>query len=196
MRRVLFLGMLALSCTKEDKGTLFYTMEAYDYAHDSIPPPLPLFYETYYSAHNIVIDSLGDLYYFKHQELGSVCATGFYHDSIYPASFISLSPNDLVLIPKNGIEKFIRSNITDSLKLNSSVNLMVGSARDSFYSKEFSKIALVMNDKSGNIILRRITQEEEVVLDYKKKKIDYNPQLINWDSKRTEPPIFVSEIKK
>ena len=191
---LLFAILAFISCKKQDKGIPFYTMEARKEknisSNDILPPPPPFFLENYYSKHNIVIDSLGDLYYFKHKKIAWVCGTGYDSDTTYPAMFISLSPKDLTLIPKNEIDNFLRLNITDSLKPDDKMYIMVGSARDSFYSPELSKIALTIDKyKDGRIIIRKTTQEEEIVLDYKKKKLPYNPNLINWDSTRTIRPI-------
>jgi hypothetical protein len=58
---------------------------------------------------------------------------------------------------------------------------------DSIISPGLSKIVSVFKDTSNHVswIFRKVTPEEAVVLDYKKRQIEYMPTEIKWDSTKT-----------
>lgn len=99
--------------------------------------------------------------------------------------FINLSPEKFKKIPNSKLNEFLKTNfpVTNEERL----FLSVGSSRDSFQSPKLQKISDYLDKKLKHsiFVIRHTTQEEEVVLDYKKRKIPYDYHKIKWDSTRT-----------
>jgi hypothetical protein len=136
------------------------------------PPPVDI-----YLPFNFIVDSSGKIFYYQqHIIFGS-------NDVVeeLPA-FINLRPKDIVQIPTNNIEDFIKLNI---LSKNSSEKLVaIALSVDTIKSKPLSKIKMMFDDSSNHVkwLIRKVTQEEKIVLQYKEKNENYYPSEIKWDS--------------
>ncbi|MHA3787082.1 hypothetical protein ACX0HA_02635 [Flavobacterium hauense] len=193
MKRLIFIIYLLamVACKKEPKHerSVFYTFEALREHLKKQPNPdnipLPIALHEYYSIHNFIVDSIGNLYYFQHDiPLLPGCGTGYDEDS-YPAKFINLKPEELIKISSSEIELFIKSKVLNDTVYGNQKILFIGSEKDTFQSPDFSKVIGILDNDDRTLLLRRITQEESEVLNHKKKKIPYDYHLIKWHSART-----------
>jgi hypothetical protein len=156
------------------------------------PPPPPI--QTYYLATNFIIDTSGEVYFYEHPQYGWFCGTGFNWDT--PPEFINLKPKDIVQVPINSINDFIKLNI---LSLDSdNRRVAVDSVKDTIQSIGLSKILVVCNDNSNKIrwTFRKTTQEENVVLKFKKLNMRYNSEDIKWDSTKIWFPLKIDSTIK
>jgi hypothetical protein len=57
-------------------------------------------------------------------------------------------------------------------------------------SEPLSRIMMMFKDSSNHVkwLFRGVTQEDEIVLDYKQKKENYYPSDIKWDSTKIRFP--------
>jgi len=143
------------------------------------PPPPPI--RTYYFPSNFIIDTGGHIYFYQQSiQYGWLCRTGIKWDT--PPHFIDLKPKDIIEVPSDNLEKFIKSNI--QYLDNSNRKFAVASTIDTITSVGLAKIFKVFEDTANHIKwrFRRTTQEENVVLDYKKKQERYDYEEIKWDS--------------
>jgi len=157
------------------------------------PPPLPPI-QTYYLTTNFIIDTFGEVYFYEQPQYGWFCGTGFNWDT--PPEFINLKPKDIVQVPINSITDFIKLNV---LSLDSNDRrVAIASVKDTIQSIGLSKILAACNDNSNKIrwTFRKTTQEENVVLNFKKVNKRYNPEDIKWDSSKIWFPLRIdSSIK-
>jgi hypothetical protein len=146
------------------------------------PPPVDI-----YLPFNFIVDSSGKIFYYQQQIIfGSDDV-----DEELPA-FINLKPKDIVQIPTNNIEDFIKLNI---LSNNNSEKLVaIALSVDTIKSKSFLKIRMMFNDPSNHVkwLIRKVTEEEKIVLQYKEKNKNYYPSDIRWDSTKIRFPITAS----
>lgn len=204
MKKVLLILFVILGGCNEAKHTdekdiIYYTAEAIkeknekeyqaklkefrDKDSDSIEPVLiPYIYDDqYYSNHNFIIDSLNHIYYFYQLRayMPVYCGTGL-DQGPFPAPFINLSPKDIIDIPADDFETFFKSKVMDSLKPEERIYIYIGSQKDSFQSAEVNQIFKILEDdeKNRRIICRRTTQQENIVLQYKKSGEPYNLDTI------------------
>lgn len=144
-----------------------------------------------YSNHNFIIDSLNHIYYFYQSRayMPVYCGTGLDQDP-FPAPFINLYPKDIIHIPADDFETFFKSKVMDSLKPEELMYIYIGSQKDSFQSAEVNQIfkKLEGDEKNRRIICRRTTQQENIVLQYKKSGKPYNPDTIKWNPDLTDVP--------
>ena len=158
------------------------------------PPPPPI--KEYYFPSNFIIDTGGHIYFYQQRiKSGWICGTGMEWNT--PPFFIDLQPKDIVEVPTQNLEDFIKSNI--QYLDNSDRQFAIASVADTITSTGLAKIFSVFKDKSNyiNWTFRLTTQEENVVLSFKKsKKNYYHSDEIKWDSTKTLfPPKFESTIK-
>lgn len=214
MKKIIFILFVVLGGCKEAKHTdekdiTYYTTEAIkeknkreyqvklkefcDKDSGSTEPVLiPYIYDDqYYSNHNFIIDSLNRIYYFYQPRayIPVYCGTGL-DQGPFPASFISLYPKDIIDIPADDFETFFKSKVMDSLKPEEQMYIYIGSQKDSFQSAEVNQIfkKLEGNEKNRRIICRRTTQQENIVLEYKKSGKPYNPDTIKWNPELINVP--------
>jgi hypothetical protein len=97
--------------------------------------------------------------------------------------FIDLKPIDLINIPENNIVDFLKENTSPSIKKNYGA-LIIASQGDTLKTKEFINLMHFINDTDKSqirmYIIRRTTQEENVVLRFKKNDSVYDARIIKW----------------
>ena len=109
-----------------------------------LPPPS----KSYYFPSNFIIDSAGLIFYYQQQVYyGIECGTGVEWNT--PPPFINLKPNDIIEIPSNNIEQFIKSNIQ---YLDKSQRLFaIASELDTATSVGLANILTVFKDTTNHI---------------------------------------------
>ena len=157
------------------------------------PPPPP---KEYYFPSNFIIDTGGHIYFYQQRiKSGWICGTDMEWNT--PPSFIDLQPKDIVEVPTQNLEDFIKSNI--QYLDNTDRQFAIASVADTITSLGLAKIFTLFKDKTNDIdwIFRLTTQEENVVLSFKKSKEKfYHSDQIKWDSTKTLfSPKFESNIK-
>lgn len=214
MKKVILILFVILGSCKEEKCSdekdiTYYTTEAIKEKNEkeyhvklkefsekdlggTEPVLIPYIYDNqYYSNHNFIIDSLNHVYYFYQPRayMPVYCGTGL-DQGPFPAPFIKLYPKDIIDIPANDFETFFKSKVMDSLKPEERMYIYIGSQKDSFQSAEVNQIfkKLESDEKNRRIICRRTTQQENIVLEYKKSCKPYNPDTIKWNPELTNVP--------
>ncbi len=155
------------------------TMPIYKQTENQPPPPPPI--RTYYFPSNFIIDTGGHIYFYQQSiQNGWLCGTGINWDT--PPYFIDLKPKDIIEVPSDNLERFIKANIQYLDNYNR--KFAVASTVDTITSVGLAKIFKVFQDTANHIKwrFRRTTQEENVVLEYKKKQERYDYEEIKWDS--------------
>lgn len=177
---ILLVSFSLLSCAKKEKvKNEVYIISEEERKLDTMKNILPR--RGFYGLSNIIIDEKGDLYFYQKEYFFLLCGTG--EQNLIP-EFIDLSPNDLIKIPKNSAVDFIRENIAMQIK-KKKTPLVIASQLDTLKNNTF--INYVRDYKKSQIALylvRRTTQEEDVVLRFKKNDSLYNPKSIKWDTTR------------
>lgn len=106
-------------------------------------------------------------------------------------NFIELHPDNLLTFESNSFIEFIKSNNDifklDTIRGNSIKLLYIASVCDTIRNKafyDFKKYISTVRKNANPIIsiIRRTTEEEDSVLFFKRKKLEYIPQRINWTS--------------
>ncbi|WP_417356287.1 hypothetical protein [Flavobacterium sp.] len=213
MKKIIFILFVILGSCKEAKHTdekdiTYYTTEAIQEKNEreylvklkefrdkdsgGIEPVLiPYFYDDqFYSNHNFIIDSLNNIYYHYRLEsyISVICATGL-AEGPFPAPYIQLQPERIIDVTDN-IETFLKSRVMDSIKNEEETYIFIGSQKDSFQSPAVDQLFLNFNPDYRNrfILCRRTTEEENIVLQYKKSGEPYNPDTIKWNPDLTAIP--------
>lgn len=164
------------------------TMPVYEGTNLKEPsPPSPN--RAYYFPSNFIIDTAGLIFFYQQDRLLGMDDVVTKWDT--PPQFINLKPKDIIQIPADNIEAFIKMNI---LNIDCKDRLVsIASTRDTIKSKGLSKIMAIFNKRPKCIrgwIFRKVTQEEEVVLDYKKRNAFYYRGDVKWDSTKILLPDF------
>lgn len=167
------------------------TMRVYKTAPNKPPPPPPV--RTYYFASNF-IDTAEQIFFCQREQNGWFCGTDIEWN--IPPAFIDLQPENIIQIPTENIEDFIKINILNIDSSNRSVSL--GSTQDTVKSFGLTKIIKLFKEKSNHVRwrFRKVTQEEAIVLDYKKRQAPYYSNSIKWDSTKTQFPLSIDNIIK
>ncbi|WP_239022867.1 hypothetical protein [Pontibacter mangrovi] len=153
----------------------------------STPPPLPLFYGDY----NFIVDNDSEqIYLHKKKQIFRFCGTGV--DFTKP-DFIALSPQDFVLLTHREIESYFADTLTN---LNDRQAVVLASLQDSIKMKEARTLidSLFISRKIKRFYIRRITEEEEVVLNHKKQNLPYSADSIKWSGNFSEPNYIPQDI--
>jgi hypothetical protein len=141
------------------------------------PPPGD---SEFYEMNNLIIDEDGEAFFYK-TEIPYInsCITD---DDVYKPRFISLKPIQIKEIPENSVERFVMQNITAE---HNHIAISIASAKDTFHSHLLSKIVNILGDEKNNNFryrIRRMTEEEKIVLEYKKSRKPYYSNAIKLDS--------------
>lgn len=143
--------------------------------------PLPPTHSGFYGLTNIIIDKQGEFYFYQREY-------DFTWDCIPEENpnpdFIDLKPIDLIKVPKNSIVDFLKENTSPAIKKNYGA-FILASQLDTLKTKEFiNLIRYVNNTKKSGIriyLIRKTTQEENVVLRFKKNDSVYDSDEIKWN---------------
>jgi hypothetical protein len=185
LKTTIFIFIILFGCTQPTHNTteIFIvpadTMPSYKTnTHDVLPPP-PSSNRAYYFPSNFIIDTGEQIFYYQQKQT--------LNDDIRvawttPPLFINLQPKDIIQIPVKSIAEFITLNILNKDSLIRYV--AVASIKDTTQSVGLSKIVTLLNDSANHIRwkFRKVTQEEAIVLDYKKRQANYYPDEIKWDT--------------
>ena len=149
-----------------------------DTAKGQIPPPKPPRYV--YGDFNILLVNDTVVYYHK-KLIRLICGTGY--DPEKPI-FINLQPKDLTIIRSESIEAFLRDTILPKEKIRNRLKdrlVVISIMNDTMRSRtiemmlsQFRKIDFY------NYVIRRISEEEQMVLIAKMTNQAYDPQNIKW----------------
>jgi hypothetical protein len=109
---------------------------------------------------------------------------------------MDLKPEDIVQVPINGLADFIKLNVL-SLDINQR-RVAIASVKDTIQSIGLSKVLAVCKNNSNEIrwLFRKTTQEENIVLKFKKLKWKYYPEDIKWDSTKIWFPLKIDSTIK
>jgi len=156
----------------------------------SLPPapPSPEFYGT----SHIIIDKDGEFYFYQREYL--IAWNCFPEENPNP-NFIDLKTIDLIKVPRDGIVDFLKENTSSYIKKYHEA-LIIASQLDTLKTKEFINLMRFINNtkKSGirTYLLRRTTQEENVVLRFKKNDSVYFFNQVKWHKDSIK---FVDDVK-
>lgn len=135
-----------------------------------------------YAPFNFIIDTSGQIYYYQLQLVKPKYASGIDDDLIPP--FIGLNPENIVKISRASLEDFINSNILLLDKDDKYVS--IACVVDTVKSASFKRLIDIFSETTHKVTysIRRVTQEEMIVLDHKKRQLYYDPNSVHWDSSR------------
>lgn len=137
----------------------------------------------HYGNKNIIIDSTGNFFYYSKEFSMAWNCVEEEKKPISPPNFINLKPLDIIALDEENIEDFVASNLINE---NSEMNIVVfASARDTFTSSTLNRVISELHKQQANnmiYMIRRITEEEHIVLEYRKSGTDYNKNLVDWDT--------------
>lgn len=128
---LVFLASILLSC--EGKLPLKKQDEIYVISQeDSLESLLDVREEDYYAGFNLILGDSNKVYFFKHPHFWNCVATN------NPPYFINLEPSDIVELPYENIDEFIKLNKRHHSVFSDLYNVV--SPYDSIKSKAFAKI--------------------------------------------------------
>jgi hypothetical protein len=164
-----------------------------DTGSSSEPPPPPAI-QSYYLPFNFIVDSVGNLYFYQLQRHRFYCGTGIDWDT--PPEFLDLRPADIVQVPSDQMEQFVKLNIFSHDSEDRQI--AIAAFTDTIESAGITQMMALLKDTANHCrwFLRMVTQEERVVLDYKKSDRYYDAGMINWDSSKTRFPLQIDEMMR
>jgi hypothetical protein len=152
-----------------------------DIKKNKIPPPPPIPGWLTYGTNTFLIDKDSKIYYFQRDKIGFICATGSENDTI--PHLIDLQPKDLIEIPNNCIGDFVSLNLKKEDRNLTFVSSQLDTLKTKNYFDLINAIKTSCQDRDIYYI-GKTTQEEDTVLQYKKKNNSYNSNFIEWDRSR------------
>lgn len=149
--------------------------------NEKVSPPLPPG-PYYYSDVNFLVDEEGSIYYFKLRNIKKEKSCMPIQKSDFRPEFAGIAPDDITEIPAPEFETTFHRNIRAEYGKGF---FSLASAKDTFYSSEWSQLMNRLESQKDVMWawqLRKMTQEEKVVLEYKKSGKQYDPKAIPWDT--------------
>lgn len=140
----------------------------------------------FYGEHQLLIDKKGNLYFYQKEYYSEFCSYGSENDTI--PHFLHLEPKDIIRIPQKNLTDFLSENILSKEKKRRI--LIVASQKDTINNLVF--FDFLNKNNIGTYVIRRTTQEEDTVLQYKNndKYLYYYPDSIKWDKTKIKLPIY------
>jgi len=139
----------------------------------------------FYGEHQLLIDKKGNLYFYQKEYYREFCSYGNQNDTLPHLLF--LKPKDIIRVPQKSLTDFLSENIL--IKEKNRQILIVASQNDTIKNTSFFEF---LNTKNiGNYIIRRTTQEEDTILQYKnndRTHFYYYPDSIKWDKTKIKLP--------
>ena len=174
------------SCSQPSKDKEFISIVS-SFNKPKNPKGIPPLSMPVYAPFNFILDTGGRVYYYQLQLGKPKCASG--NDDYLTPPFIRLLPENIVQVSQSNIEDFIKDNIQFLDKDYKYVS--ISSSLDTVKSSPLKKLIDIFRDTTygATYLIRRTTQEEQIVLDYKKRQIYYDPNSVVWDSSRINFPI-------
>ncbi len=184
LRKVWVFSIIFFAACQErtkDKETTLVVSKIVNTKEPPKPPPTPY---SYYGCFNFIFDTDGTLYYYQRsydRNKAPIRVIDF--DSDAPI-FINLNPDDIIIIPEDGVKSFIARNILKSGKTCRSVRVI--GVTDTIKSRSIDALMNIFADTANHIFysVRKTTVEESVVLDYKRREKFYYSDKVNWDSSK------------
>lgn len=149
----------------------------------------------YYLPYNFIIDTGSRVYFFQQEPFFSRCGYVNWRETIAIPEYIDLQPKDLIEIPPNSIEEFIKLNILS--RKDWKKHVFISSPMDIVSSSSLSRIMKVFKDTTNHVDwnFRKSTQEENFVIAYKKNPGSYYYSYnLKWDSTKTLFPEIINRI--
>lgn len=185
MKSFLLLTLIVISfsrCSPKNKqdGFSYIVKPFYRPPEPFEPPPPPV---RHYSQFNFIVDTTDRLYFFQLEPDGfEYCGVGSDEDK---APFIGLKPEDLIEVPMPAAKEFINFNIigdSDKAKF-----VRIAALQDTVKSPTLEWLINSFSDTTAatKFVVRRATQEEEVILTFKKQRQIYHADSVQWDSTKT-----------
>ncbi len=185
MRTALFIMILLVACKEpvKEKEFVYVIPKPAKWTDSLNPPPPPL--RRNYGQFIFIIDSTGAIFYYHLKYNQAKYNPIDYEADRYP--FLHLKPENLAEIPLARITDFARLNILDSTA--GIKYVQCASVNDTIRGKGLNDLIDFCRDTANHISfgIRKITQEEKVVLYYKQKHIVYDPAKIQWDNGTIRP---------
>ena len=138
--------------------------------------------KAFYGESQLIIDKNGDLFFYQKEYIRILCNYGSENDTL--PHFLDLHPKDIVKIPESSLNDFLSENILSKEK--DRQVLIIASQKDTI--KNIAFLVFLNDNKIPTYIIRRTTQEEDTVLEYKKNNKYYNSENIRWDKTRIKLP--------
>lgn len=178
MKRWLFLLFLLPDCAAPvQKENDYLTLPVYRNASDKPP------YFDYLDA-NLIVDSMGNYYYYRCSRSRRV----WDGEEINCPWFIDLHPAELIRLPEEGLLEFLQLNRSrmDTVVQGQKDMLAIALEKDSIQHPFYRKLKAFLREGDFRWGTRLLTQEETVVLRYKRNDLYYAPESIKWDSTKTQ----------
>ncbi len=126
------------------------------------------------------------MYFYQKQTYRWTCGTGL--DENTPPEYIDLRPTEIVVVANENLKRFVELNI-----FNHDADyrvVAIGLLKDTVTSEGLYSLTRLLTDTANKArwFLRPATQEETIVLDYKKRQARFYPEDIHWDSSKTRFP--------
>jgi hypothetical protein len=138
-----------------------------------------------YGESQLVIDKKGNLYFYQNAYVMRMCGTRDENDTL--PHFLDLKPKDFVQIPENSLGDFISKNILTKEK-NRRI-LIIASQCDTI--KNISFLNFLSNNQLNAYYIRKTTQEEDTVLQYKIGDKYYDFEYVKWDKTKIKFPDYI-----
>ena len=152
------------------------------YAKDSLGNYIDMPRFDYYEEHNFIIDKSDRIFYYPQKKVYTWnCIVPEKMPPIPPPDFIDLQPFQIIQLSKKQIGDFVRLNINKKDETNF---IVIASERNKFKSETLCELynSFYQNKSRNFSVLRRMTEEEKVVMKYKISGNDYYPEDIKWTS--------------
>ncbi|MBK9487024.1 MAG: hypothetical protein IPO01_18135 [Chitinophagaceae bacterium] len=179
--------LIACSHPKSDTNYSYVVSSFYKSADTNMPPrpPMPV-----YGPTNFIVDTAGQIFFYQLQIPRPACTV---IDDYSAPAFMHLNPQSIIQVPVLNIADFIKINASywDNWGTHSKY-ITIASTVDTVKSLSFKSLIDILSDTTLHVhySIRMTTQEENIVLDHKKKHKDYSSSSIKWDSTRIRFPYY------
>jgi hypothetical protein len=200
---IVFLFTFSNSCTNENIKSKYYIISLQDSINNGLlngsiidttlpppPPPIPQFFKWYQNI-VFIMDSTDIVYIYqteerKEEDLDTNDTLIYEYDFPY---YLGLRPEHLIAIESKSFLSFLRLNNDifklDTTNVKSAYIFYIASNKDTIQNEafyQFVKHVTKSVNRENNIhyLVRKTTEEENVVIKNKRNKREYYPERINW----------------